>query len=242
MKYSIIFLATLATFISCEKDEKKFLADNKNYILSVKAEADSLDADGKSMLKLTATISPNSDLRTVNFVTNSGTFLDSTKTFSTNAVKVNDSLKAIAWLVSGLEPTNYVQVKISVPQVDTIINVRFITAYAASIHVESPVASVKNGFGSEIPVQAILTRNIGSPSIHQKVSFAALRENQSSIGEFRAIDPKGITLDGVASSIFVLKDTSYTGRVKIIGSYLGKSTIKMDSLLTDTLIVFITPK
>jgi hypothetical protein len=234
-KNSFYCLILLALLFACEKDPKKYVDRNRNSILSVLAQPDFVEADGKSQLPIYAGISSKADIKTIKFTTTYGTFADTnTTTFVATAQTKGDSLFAYAYLVPTLDTNDRVTINVS-DGIDTTFNVRFIKAYPDSINIESSVASIKKEFGSEVPLQAFLILNILTPFLHQAASFGAWTSTNTPIGEFRAISPSGSDSNGIINSIFVLKDTIYTGPIRIFATAQGKA-----KPLSDTLKVFVT--
>ncbi|PWG78711.1 hypothetical protein [Pararcticibacter amylolyticus] len=222
--------------LSCEQDQTEYILKNKQQLLSAEADALSVEADGKSFITITANVNLDADLKEVEFTTTAGKFRYS----DTSSLKVQASLSsgrllAKAYLVSSLTENAGTEVKVSVPGVDTIIRLSFTRALPDSLQIESSVASVQKGFGSEIPVQVFLMRKKGLPSTGQSVQFRAEKADRSRIGEFRGISSAGSDLRGMLNAIFVLKDTLYTGPVRIIGQTRAAS-----GSLSDTLHVFVT--
>lgn len=235
LKTFLIITGFCAFISSCDKDRDKYLAANKDKILHVVTGSDYLEADGKSKLVISATLQDGSDRKTITFNTTEGVFENNnTKTFPTNAILTNGKLVGTADLKSGTEVKNDVQVKVSVNQVDTILKLQFVRAYPDSISTESSVVSIHKGFGSEVPLTTTLIRTIGIPSQHQFVNFSALRDNNTTIGEFRGMSPFGTNENGIVNSVFVLRDTSYLGVVRLVTTCQGKT-----ATLADTLRIFV---
>lgn len=223
--------------LSCERNKKQYISEHKNEILFATVSSDSIEADGKSVLTFKAYISKNADRRNVKFSTSSGKFIDSNITFSTDAIIQNDSLVATAYLYSSIDSSSYSFVKISVPQVDTIIHFRSILAYPDEIMLEpiGPVGSIKPDYNSEIQLQATLLRKKGIPTKSQKVLFKTYREDFTEIGDFRAID-KGSDEKGIVKAIFTLKEKTYLGYIFVVAQATGKN----QQIITDTLKIFVT--
>ncbi len=231
---SLIVLFTLGLY-ACEKDSEKYITKNKSNLLKVTIFADNIEADGTSTLTLFAFLQLNADNRSVTFTTTKGVFTNNDSSiYHTSAIMSNGSLFAVADLKAGLDTNASVQVKISVTQVDTIVKIRFVTALPDSISNESAVASIPKGFGSEVPLITTLLRKIGVPSKHQFASFHAIKLSGEAIGDFRSISPSGSNENGIINSVFVLRDTVYTGPVRIISRCHGRN-----GLLTDTITVHV---
>lgn len=231
---SVVALLLLLVCGGCYKDVDSYIHDNRYSILSVKASPSSIPADGVSMAFLTATISSDANLKSVQFTTTKGHFLDSASTYTTQAAMVNNSLVASSSLVASQDTSSYIYVTVAVPGLDTVLNLQFVTALPDSIHVESATDMITSGFASSVPLQTRLFRLTGRPSLHQGVSFQAIRTDQSSIGNFIGISPNGSDSTGLINSTFVLADTSYTGTVKIISSFPTPA-----KLLTDTFTIYV---
>jgi hypothetical protein len=221
--------------ISCERDRDDYLQENKQKILMAACDINRVAADGKSKIKFSVNIPSYAVDKTITLKSTAGMFYDSSRTFNGKAEIVGDRAIIDASLTSSLIPTEDVRVTVSFSGLDTIINISFSPALPDSIQLESNVASMKRGYGAEFPLQTFLIRDTGIASIGQRAIFEALRDNQQTIGEFRAISPDGSDNKGVINSIFVLKDTLYTGKIRLVSKVQGKQ-----NLLTDTLNVFIT--
>jgi hypothetical protein len=232
-KYSLIVI--LISCLGCYKDPNDYILKHSNSILSVATSSDSVVADGKSMIILTAKISDDADLKTIMFTTTDGNFLDSTTTYTINANVQNDSLLARSYLISSLNVTDYVFVKVSVPSLDTTLQLRFVPAYADSIYIESAINNIAKGYGSEVPLQTYLIRNTGTPSLHQSVVFSAVDDNNLPIGSFIGISKQGSDSSGLINSTFVLRDSTYTGNV-----YITATCHSPNNLLISTFKIAIT--
>lgn len=226
----------IIVFSSCYKSQDKYITDQGLDILDARVDTTSIEADGQSLITITAKITKNADLKAVFFSTNQGTFLDSNKTYTTQASIINNELIAVAYLQSSLNVSDNVLIKVSVPKVDKIFNINFIKALPDIIQIESPTVSILRKFGSEVPLDIYLLRNKGIPSLHQNVTLEAIKDNDSLIGhDFIGTSPAGSSESGLIKSTFILKDTSYIGKLRIIATVQGKSKI-----VSDTTIIFIT--
>lgn len=225
----------VALFQGCETDQDQYINQNKDALLVVSTNISHVEADGKSDLFITALLPTEADKKSIQFQTTDGSFRDSnSKKILLSAMFRNDSLSARANLVSSLEAKPNVEIRISIEGVEKLLNVSFLQAYPDSLNIESSVATIKPGFGSEVPVQAFLIRKQGIPSLHQLVSFNAIDDKNARLGEFRAISSSGSDSNGVINATYVLKDTTYQGLLRIIAEANSKTDI-----LRDTLKIFI---
>jgi hypothetical protein len=230
-------LLLISLFIQCQDGTEEYLKKNANKLLRAKVEFTTLPADGESILLISAYIQGNADIKNIKFYTSHGKFrFSDSSTYTVAASNYKDSLQAKAYLVSGTEIIDKVLVKVNVASIDTVLEISFTESLADSIITESSTASIIRGFGSIVPVKTYLTRKIGTPSQHQIVSFSAIDSNKKPIGEFRDVSPTGSDNNGLINSTFVLKDTIYTGPLKIISRYRGSK------IYTDTLLIFVTKK
>jgi len=236
--YCLFCLSLLTVSLTgCMDGPQEYLKKHDDDLLRVIPDARTLPADGKSSVKISAYIPGEADLKSVTFTTSDGTFrFSDTTTYTTEATADGDSLRADAYLISGTDVPEQVIVKVTASGITTALPMTFTQALADSIANESATASIKRGYGSEVVVKTTLSRKTGTPSERQTVSFSAIRDDKKSIGEFRAISPEGSDKYGVINSTFVLKDTLYTGPVKIISKYQGAK------IYTDTLLIFVTYK
>ena len=236
-RYLLISCIPLISYImcSCYRDTDKFIQSHKNDILFVYLSTDTVLADGVSTILITAKINTNADFKTVQFFTTNSNFLNGTNTYSVSAAAQNNSLMANAYLKSPNDTTSFETVTVSASGVDTVIKIFFYNAYPDSIHLGSSLASIQNGFNNTLPIQAYLIRRIGSASRHQGAAFYAYKDDNSNIGAFQYLSLTGSDSTGLINAIFQLRDTSYTGRVRIVGTCNGGSRI-----LQDTLTIFIT--
>jgi hypothetical protein len=232
-----IALLITVLLLQCQDGPEEFLKKNANSLLRVKANATTLPADGKTSLLISAYIPGNSDIKNVKFIASQGKFrFSDSSTYTIEATAFKDSLRAQAYLVPGTETVDKVLVKVKIASLEKVLEVAFTNALADSIIIESPIASISRGFGSTVPVKTTLIRKDATPSQHQVVSFSAIRSDKKSIGEFRDVSPTGSDSNGLINSTFVLKDTIYTGPLKIITRYKGAK------IYTDTLLIYITKK
>lgn len=229
-------LLCMVSGTGCYKNVDDYIQQNRYSILSVNSSANTLAADGKSMLFFSATLTPDANIKTVQFLTTNGHFLDSGVSYTALAGLSNNQLIARAYLVAPLDTTSFAFVTVSVPGLDTVVNIRMVTAPPDSIHTESTINTIVKGYESSVPLMTRLIRDIGHPSLHQTVSYSAIRDNSTSIGNFVGIDPAGSDSLGRISATYYLGDTTYTGRVRIITSFFGAKP------LTDTFAVIVTPK
>ena len=183
-------------------------------------------------------LTTKANLKTVAFSTNAGMFLDSNKTYSTEATIEGTQLVAKAVLITGLETTDQVHVKVSVPKVDRVIPLRFVNAYPDSINIQSPAGSIVREFGSSIPLNIFLLRTMGIPSLHQTIKLNAVKSDNSEISlDIDEMAPSGSDQRGLIKANLILKDTTYTGPIHIIARAQGKL-----NTLSDSLTIFITDK
>lgn len=229
------FLLLGILLFGCYRDTDKYIQSHKNDILSVYLSTDTIPADGVSMIMITAKINANADFKTVQFLTTNGIFLNGSNTYTVNATQQNDSLLASTYLKSPLDTTSFETVEVSASGVDTVVKIVFSNAYPDSIQLVSSLASIQSGFNNELPVQAYLIRHIGTPSLHQSARFSAYRDDNSSIGAFQYLNLSGSDSTGLINANFQLRDTLYTGRIRIVGTCNG-----VNRLLQDTLSIFIT--
>ncbi|WP_343307947.1 hypothetical protein AAHN97_12405 [Chitinophaga niabensis] len=221
----------------CETDQDKYLKENEQHLLKISASKTQIEADGVSTLNVTAIIPDYSISKGILFTTSHGKFADSAKQATLDAALKEDTMRVTAVLVSSLEVTPEVKVAASIKGLEKQVLVAFTQAFPEAVNLESAIASIPANFGSEAPLQAFLLRQQGTPSLHQIVTFNAIKENGGQLGEFRAIDPGGSNDKGIVNAIFVLKDTTYTGPLRIIATAYARSGV-----VTDTLKIFITKK
>jgi len=239
MMKNLFFLFSVGlviTTMSCSKDKKRFIEDNRKDILNAFADEDSVEADGKSFITIRAKISKDADKKTVKFSTNKGRLIDSSLTYTTDAAMENDVLIAKAFLTPGLEAAENVIVNVSVPEVSERIGVRFVNAFPDAVQIESTVATVQNTIGATVPLNIYLIRKTGIPSLHQKVRFRVLKQDGSEMmGDLRGIDPAGSNDKGLITATYILEDSTYSGKLKIISIADGKQ-----QQVYDTVTIFIT--
>lgn len=237
----ITAVVAILLYSSCEKSQEQYIAENRQSLFSIKPIPDSLYADGVSLLKISARLNQqtNSAANTaVSFTTSYGAFEETnTKTYSGNATVSNGELIASVFLKASINTNDRVFVKIAAAKLDTTLILRFVTAKPDSIYSESAISIVANDYGAEVPFTTFLIRKKGLPSTRQQASYAALRDNGQPIGSFRGIGVAGSDSSGKLNAVFVLRDSTYIGNVRIISKIRGNT-----KLLTDTVKVNIKKK
>ena len=232
----ITIVALLLILSSCAKNLTDYINQHKFDILLARVNTDSVEADGVSTLAITAKISNNADLKKVSFYTTHGKIFDSNSSYTVTAAQQGDSLIASAYLISTIDTNSQVLLTVAVPGVDTVIHLRFVTAYPDAIHLETTAETLQNSLGSIIALKTHLVRNIGTPSINQKVVFTAYKDDNSHVGRFTSIDYNGSDQNGIVNATFVLNDTSkmlnknYSNKIRIVGTCMGKGQSIADTL------------
>ncbi|MDB5117687.1 MAG: hypothetical protein JWQ79_3179 [Mucilaginibacter sp.] len=230
----------LTALWGCQKDPQKYVNNNISNIFSVSAPPDSITADGKSTLTITAqlnSLTNTADVKTVSFSTSVGVFADNgLASYATDAGLVGGKLLAAAYLRPTQDVTDRVIVKVSIAGLDTSLIIRYVTARPDSIHSESTVAIIKRSYAGEVPVTTYLVRKIGLPSLHQTVSYNAIKADGTPIGSFRGISPTGNDVTGLVNAVLVLRDSVYTGNIRIISTVAGTQ-----KKLADTVKVYVKP-
>ena len=237
MRIYIYLLALSIFFLSCEQDHDEYVKENEANLLQLFSDTNKVEADGQSQIKVTALIQSDASFKTISFQTTRGSFLDNGKSVTKDASFLNDSLSAKIYLKPSLESASEVQVTASIKELTKSIFISFVEARPDSLNLESPIAEIKSTLSSELPLEAQLFRKIGIPSLHQRVSFFARKENRDSIGEFRAISPNGSDSNGIVKAIFVLKDSVYVGKIMLIASATSKI-----GAITDSTLIYVTKK
>jgi hypothetical protein len=197
--------------------------------LELRVDADSLPADGATLVRVAASIPRDArrDARSVSFTANGGTFVDGgTGSVSLTAV---DGI-AETYLRAPRTPGS-VRIR---AQLGTIIRDTTIVFHAAlptRADVQPPGFVIKGSLASQVTITAHLRRAIGLPTPGTEVTFQAVREdNLQPIGRFGVALPSDA--NGLVTVPYSTGDTDYRGPVRIrvlttTGRLLGETTINV---------------
>jgi|GEM_PF-6376692 len=202
--------------------------------------AESMPADGSSLIEIQAVIDANTadNRSSVVFKTTAGSFVngkgDSVVVTAQIADYGNNSQGKIATalLKSSLhvgEAT--VSVKYgSIAAVQTK-PVKFVKAYPSRIRIDSSAFFVKAAFASVVNLSAQVGREKGMPSVNNIVRFSATDSLNRAIGVFRSLDST-TNAEGRASVLFGVRDSTYLGNVKLVALSVDEkgATLAKDSV------------
>jgi hypothetical protein len=222
-----IYLVVIVAISSCQKDVNEFLRENKTKIFSVSVDTNSIEADGVSVLKITALLEKNSDANTVTFKTTNGTFIHGTATITRPVIQTVDGLFAEASLVSSVNMDPYVEINVSAigtHVIDTTFSVKFTKALPQLILMQAQTLAISNQYNSTFAFETYLLRDKGHCSTRQFVQLKAYKLDNTEYGSFFNNSTQGSDSVGLIKSSYVLPDTLYTGPLIIRGtavSYAG---------------------
>lgn len=197
--------------------------------LELRVEADSLPADGATLVHVAASIPENArrDARTVSFTSNGGVFVDGgTATASVTAV---DGI-ADTYLRAPRTP-GAVRIRAQLGSVIRDTTIQFGTAHPTRADLEPSAFVTKATLASQITVTAQLHRPTGLPTPGIELSFQAVRtDNLQPIGRFGAVPLSDA--NGMVKVSYSAGDTSYRGPVLIRaltadGRVLGETSVEV---------------
>lgn len=159
-----VFLLLIVFFGCANKDDVTL-----DEIITLTSDKSNVDADGQSLITLTAVLNPNAakNKRTVEFKSTMGVFKsNSMNTVSVSAEKISGVLTAQTTLVAPSSTGTYnVSAEVEIPELKGLyIAEKTITADSsevASINLSSPAISVYNNFDNEIAINAQLLNSQG---------------------------------------------------------------------------------
>lgn len=220
-------LWALGAALVCAACYENYPTDAVEQTLNLRFEADSLPADGATLVHVVATIPPDarSDSRTVSFTTSAGTFVDGgeAKVAITGIDGVADT-----YLRAPRTPGR-ARVRAQLGSVIRETTIEFDTAYATRADLEPSGFVTKGTLASQITITAYLRRGIGVTSPGVEIRFEALRaDNQQPIGRLGVAAPSDT--NGTVKVSYSAGDTTYEGPVRIRalavnGRVLGETTI-----------------
>jgi hypothetical protein len=235
MKKKLLLLTCCTLLLSgCLRDKDKFTADKKADILRVETPANSLEADGASVLPISAFITPEATNKNVSFTTNLGKFLDGSKIMMITASNTGNSLVAGTFLQAPFDTSSYGLIRVTAGGVETVVNITFKTALPDALHIEADSGAITSGYNTRLSISVYLNRNTGVPSRRQMVDIYAKKLlGDTTIGMFSAMSPNGSDSTGKITALYQLKDVDYGGYIRIYAKLRGSN------LYSDTLKIFI---
>lgn len=223
------FLTVGVVAAACGACYKSFPTDADEQRLQLRIEADSLPADGATLVHVVATIptSARKDARTVSFTANGGMFVD------------GGAATASIIAIGGVADTHLraprtpgdVRVRAQLGSVIRDTTLQFDPAFPTRADVQPSSFAVKGSIANQISIAAYLRRTIGMPTPGLEIRFQAVRnDNEESIGQFGAAPPSDT--NGLVTVPFTPGDTPYRGPVRIRavtpgGRILGEAIINV---------------
>jgi hypothetical protein len=223
------FILSALAALGCAACYKDYPTDAVEQRLELRVEADSLPADGATLVHVVAAIPVNArpDSRTVSFTTNSSAFVDGGQ--ATAAVT---AIKGVAdtYLRAPRTP-GPIRIRAQLGTVIRDTTIQFHTAHPARADLQPSAFVTKGSLGSQITVTAHLRRGVGLTTPGVEIRFEALREdNKQPIGRFGVAPPSNS--EATVTVTYSAGDTPYVGPVRIraltlTGQVLGETTINV---------------
>lgn len=201
--------------------------DAAEQALQFRVEADSLPADGATLLLVAATIprQARTDRRAVTFASTAGTFRDGGEAKAT--ITAIDGT-ADTYLRAPRQPGR-VRIRAEYGSVVRDTTVEFHVAQPDRAELQVSAFQVKASLESQITATAHLRRTVGQPTSGIQIRFETAREdNGQPLGRFNAVLPSDV--NGTVTVTYSPGDTSYRGAVRISavaseGRVLGETSI-----------------
>jgi hypothetical protein len=197
-------------------------ADPKD-IVQVSVSPATLPADGASRATVTvqlpaATTSTN---RQVQVTVTAGTFLSEGEPDNNIHLTADAEGRAVTVLVAD-KTVGQAIVEASAENFSAHATVEYVRAYPERIDVDPGVSSISGADGATTVVNAHLRRTVGIPTQGMVVTFTAVADNGSPIGNFVNVTPSDAA--GTASAAFNPGPTRYRGGATIIARFTNPET------------------